>query len=58
MKERPDCNKMIASPPAMKTVQDGSQAQGAVKAGGKGFRRVVGRSTGVLEGVKGQGRVE
>jgi len=57
IKEAP-ANKMIASPPAMKTAQDGSKDKGAVKAGGKGFGRVVARSTGCFEGVKGQGRVE
>ena len=52
MIERSECNKMISSPQATKTTQDGSQGQGGIKAMAGAFRRVVGCSGTCLGGIK------
>ena len=45
-------NKMISSPQATKTAQDGSQGQGGIKAMAGAFRQVAGRSGTCLGGIK------
>lgn len=50
---KPQANKMVAGPPAAKTLQDGLQGPGAVKAMAEAFRRVVGRTRTCLACVKG-----
>jgi hypothetical protein len=57
MKEQPTAHKMVASPPAMKTAQDGLQGKGGIKAMAEAFRRVVGRTRTCLACAKEQGTV-
>jgi hypothetical protein len=57
IKEAP-ANKMVVSPPAMKTAQDGLQGPKGIKAMAEAFRRVVGQARTCLACVKGKGIYE
>jgi len=54
MIKAPPANKMMVASPMVKTAEDGSQDQGAVKAEGRVFRRVLGRCRRYFEGIRRQ----